>query len=497
MKALVLFLLSFAQGVDIDYPLGMNFGPVAYHSKAWAFVDVFKMGKQWALQEDGTNSTTPPNLTPDGWIASLEENQDAVTYFFMGIDGEYPGGEYHIFYDGEGDFSLGGDTEVISEAPGHTVVNVIPGTGIPFRLRDTNENNPLRNIRFIMPGFEDTYEQEPFHPLYLEKLEPFGVYRFMEWGKTNNSDVIEWTDRRQYDYAIQTEPPGVAFEWMIRLANRTRTDPWICVPHQANDEFIHNLAVLIRDTLDPTLKCYIEWSNEVWNWGFDQMHWATEQGIILWPDEAEYIARARFYGKRSVEVFEIFEEVFGGLDRLYRVLAWQQGQNVHGSIMLGWEGTYRKADIFAVNAYFGNGSQNEIPEKEMIQWSVDDVLDWAEAKMLEQHSGGLKVSLEMITRAGLYPAVYEGGPALTGFAWNPDIVEKYNIATRHPRMRRIYFQQMKKWYEAGGELFMPFNYAHDWKDYGRWGHLETQTQDPQSASKYGALLDYIQYRDNH
>ena len=36
-----------------------------------------------------------------------------------------------------------------------------------------------------MPGFENA--KSPFHPLFLERLAPFEVLRFMKWQRTENS----------------------------------------------------------------------------------------------------------------------------------------------------------------------------------------------------------------------------------------------------------------------------------------------------------------------
>ncbi len=57
----------------------------------------------------------------------------------------------------------------------------------------------------------------------------------------------------------------MAYEWMIDLCNRTQRDMWVCVPHFADEHYMYQLACLIRDSLDPSLRCYAEWSNETWN----------------------------------------------------------------------------------------------------------------------------------------------------------------------------------------------------------------------------------------
>ena len=39
--------------------------------------------------------------------------------------------------------------------------------------------DPIRNIRFIMPGFEDSHRQSLFHPDYVASLKPYSHLRFM------------------------------------------------------------------------------------------------------------------------------------------------------------------------------------------------------------------------------------------------------------------------------------------------------------------------------
>jgi hypothetical protein len=86
----------------------------------------------------------------------------------------------------------------------------------------------------------------------------------------------------------------MAYEDIIALANETGVDVWINVPALASDDYVCRLARLFRygeqgDTsntaCDPsapagtattspinnTSKIYVEYSNEIWNWGFHQV----------------------------------------------------------------------------------------------------------------------------------------------------------------------------------------------------------------------------------
>ena len=75
---------------------------------------------------------------------------------------------------------------------------------------------------------------------------------------------------------------GVAVEHMVQLANITEIDPWFCIPTRASDDYVTQLATLIRDSLDTSLTAHIEYGNEVWNGSFGLRHGAgTDPGRIF------------------------------------------------------------------------------------------------------------------------------------------------------------------------------------------------------------------------
>ncbi len=71
-------------------------------------------------------------------------------------------------------------------------------------------------------------------------------------------------------YYTQSADRGIAIEYAIDLANTLKTDAWFCMPHKASDEYIREFAKMVKERLDPSLKSYVEYSNEIWNWSFGQ-----------------------------------------------------------------------------------------------------------------------------------------------------------------------------------------------------------------------------------
>jgi hypothetical protein len=92
----------------------------------------------------------------------------------------------------------------------------------------------------------------------------------------------------------------------IEFRGGVKVDPWFCMPHLADDDFVRQFAVLVKERLDPSLKVYVEYSNEVWNGQFKQAHHAMEQGKKLGLSEKDAQAGWAYTAVRSMEIFAIW-----------------------------------------------------------------------------------------------------------------------------------------------------------------------------------------------
>ena len=140
---------------------------------------------------------------------------------------------------------------------------------------------------------------------------------------------------------------------MIDLANTLHADPWLCIPHQATDDYVRQFATLLHSRLDPTLRPHIEYSNEVWNTGFSQTTWAIDRSKALGL-ETPWGTPSLFYAQRSVELFEIMP---GGLwSATARVLFVSlAGQAVWTQFLenaLAYRDTAANADVMAIAPVF-------------------------------------------------------------------------------------------------------------------------------------------------
>ena len=104
-----------------------------------------------------------------------------------------------------------------------------------------------------------------------------------------------------------------------------------------------------RERLDPRRVAHIEYSNEVWNQGFEQARWAVAQSKRLGLP-TPYGLGSAFYAERTQHVGALFGEVYGaGERRRWRaVLAGQAAWTQFSADALAWKDTAAKVDALAI-----------------------------------------------------------------------------------------------------------------------------------------------------
>jgi hypothetical protein len=475
--------------------LGINLAGIADWTTEWPFVDAFKISRNWTSNRDGApwGQGGPLALTPEGWIASLQPGQVAITPIY--IDGAHPTGDWVLLYDGEGEIAFPMFANTIrSQSAGRIVLNIPNANeGIWVEIRRTNPANPIRNIRMIMPGFEATYATQPFHPLFLERLSRFGALRFMDFMATNNSTQRRWSDRPRTTDATYANK-GVPVEVMIQLANTLHADPWFTIPHLADDDYVRQFATLVRNQLDPTLKIYIEYSNETWNCQFTQCEYMGQQsGALGWGSNA-YWDGALYHARRATEIFRIWESVFGGHDRFVRVLASQAVNAALSERIVTWENAYQNADAIAIAPYFSTELRPGI--------TVDQVISGSRANIQGDIRRWIQEQKAVADRYNLDLLMYEGGQHLLApTPWNdtPEMramTDTAIAANRDPRFYDLYIEYLRQWNELGGGMLMHFSSVGRFTRWGMWGVLEYQDQPLAQAPKYRALMQYITERQS-
>lgn len=324
---------------------------------------------------------------------------------------------------------------------------------------------------YFREGTDFSRTSDPWRKDLLEGLAPYRVLRFMDWANTNADQTTEshFATRKQKT-APQNQP--VALEWQIDLCNRTDKDCWITFHHLATDEDLRSAAQLIKTTLKPSLRVYIEWSNEVWNGGFPQHRYAESAGRRLsLPGQnpaAAYLVHA------SVRLFEAFDQAFAAdSQRVVRVLSgqsvWTGPCEAHLEALkdsrINPQGTW--PDVYAIAPYLYGESIDEL------------------SRNIAEAAKGVAAHAVCAKQMGVPLISYEGGT--DSFSLKAGCTKLQHDAG----MRLLYTQYLDALTAAG--LKGPFM-QYTWSG-GCWG-LKERTGDRMSESpKLQGLMDWLRKVD--
>jgi hypothetical protein len=318
----------------------------------------------------------------------------------------------------------------------------------------------------------------------------------MDWMHTNGSEVKSWNDRPTLQHATFSKR-GIALEWMIELCNRQKINPWFCLPHLADDDYIRKFALMVKERLDPSLKIYLEYSNEVWNGQFKQSHYAGEQGVKLGlgSKEKPWEAGWRYTAVRSVEIFKIWADVFSGHERFVRVLPSQAGNTGVSEGILGFRDTAKHADALAIAPYMpysiGRGTTADLGAQ-MKDWTVTQMLEHFEKTAFEDSLSRMRKDKTVADKYGLKLIAYEGGQHMVAFVKDQTLVKQISAtmhaANRHPRMGEMYTRYYDEWARLGGDVFAVFSSISQYSNHGAWGLAEFYDSQPSEYPKLATTL---------
>ncbi|MEM6645595.1 MAG: T9SS type A sorting domain-containing protein [Bacteroidota bacterium] len=494
---LLLGLVGSAAAQDRTRYLGLNLAEVTDFSPELVFVDAMRAARPW-ISHSATDFTwdtgQPINVDASGWPTRLEPDQHLGTILMTSPDAPYPTGVYTILYEGQGTIEVEWDAVVSHRSPGQIFATVDEANiGIHLIVTELDESDPIRNIRVIIPGFEQMTLTPTFHPSFLEYLAPFSLLRFRAWSRINNSPVVDWADRATPQHQTYFTDRGVALEHQIELANTLQADAWFNIPHQATEDYVAQFATMVRDNLDPDLTAYIEYSHEVWNTFYAQAEYARASGDLLNLSTDATEARLRYYSERSVEVFAIWEDVFGGTDRFVRVLGGLNQTPGVAEEIIQWNNAFESADAYAVAPYFGGNLGSPAQEATTADFTDEALLNALSDELTRVLADNRSVAATVNLR-GLDLLAYEGGQYLAGFGGvenNATITALFSRANANPLMYDLYQAYLTEWHDYGGPMAL-YASSGTCSPFGCWGLRPTWTTPLADAPKLQAALHFIQ-----
>ena len=508
--------------------IGMNLDQVVDYVPNWMFTDVFQSSRPWVSHSFNTvtqasdfngGAFIPVQTDANGWPTQLATwtnahghlmQQRLGTLMFRELNGQYPAGTYRVEWDGTGDVVFSFDARETSRgrtADGHNfaLLNVTPGSGgIYLGINSMSSSDPIRDIHIWMPDYNGQSfvgqrwtpgaDFSPFHPLYKERIDDFGIIRFMQTQETNTSDIRTWADRRDASDSRQSSSSGfangISVEHMVQLANELDADPWFNMPHMADDTFVRNFATYVRDNLEPGLTAYVEWSNEIWNFapGFEGYYWIADQTRL--PENAG-MTHWQIAGRETARDMNVWSDVFAGqTDRIVRVAGgWAVNPWVTERVIENMGGSF---DAIAIAPYFGPS------DTQRASYSATTTVD----QVLNDMRGNIAFSAQMSlnhqrladdysTRLGrdIQVLAYEGGQHLDGRGASYQNV--FYQATRDPRMADVTRDYLRMQNATGLDAYVHYKLTD--RDmatqYGLFGVLFAQNQPTSEAHVYRALLE--------
>jgi len=519
----LLCTFAVANAAPVNSPQGINTNEVMENDASVPFVDIFKMSMPF---EEARPWLTKGQIRYDknGWPISISRGGQAGTRFLNDLPaGTIPDGEYTVLYDGVGKLAYAHDARLVSHSAGKDIISIRAGDDKKLRailtITQTDASNPLRNIRILQPGgicndnpfqrvnsekqcaagqyrsFAGHYTRILFNPDYLDYMKDFKVIRFMNMSGITRNPVSQWRERNtpeKQTWGGKTAERGVPLEVMVALANKLGADPWFCLPHNANNDYIQRYARYVKQHLDPKLKVYVEYTNEAWNGIFTQSEYVKKKGLAMRLDKDKGKAGYKYYSLRSVQIFDMWEQAFGGTQRLVRVMgAWTPYARLT-DMLLSYRDAYKKTDVLAIAPYFYPRLTSARRAR-----SVADIFkllyDKQEPYSIPNVIKLIEVQAKKASQYGVQLVAYEGGQHLVD--WDNRNVKQnptklFIEANKSRQMSRAYNDLLNGWKKAGGTLFVHFSAPRtpDW--YGSWGTREYLTQPDHLAPKHQSILAF-------
>jgi hypothetical protein len=530
---------------NANSPLGVNLMNMNYYNPEQPFLNVFKTtgvtkasptgwwthtvntfdtGEEAYLQLDANgypttltaNSSDPhsPQLFTSVGVLLFRNLPNANA----GTGLPYRAGQYVVLYDGQGTLTYGFDAKLVSSAAGRDVINVgTPSSGgIDLRITATDPShtgNYLRNIRVVKAEEESLLTAgNVFEPYFLNLMKNFRVLRAIQWLEIDDAGglLTTWASRPQLTDGGWGGPNGVPLEAVLQLCNAAGADCWLNIPHQANSDYVTQMANLAHANLGTNQKVYIEFSNEVWNGSYAQFNYAIAQGRAMWPSAnvSAYSFNASWYGMRVAQMCDAWKTAWGADSaRVVCVASGQAGNTGTVTQILNcqlWTGAgnapcaAHHIDAVAIAPYFAQLNTATYAA----QAGSPAVLSNLFAEITNPNLPQV-ASWETELKTALAPyklpfIAYEGGQSLvcvpTCQAGAP-VINVYVAANRDPRMAMAYTTALNDWKANGGHLYVTYADIYSPGQYGEWGALESfQDQvSPLSSAppKWQAIQNFI------
>lgn len=486
--------------------LGMNVGAVTDTETNRTFADAMKTSRiPWTTPDLTVNLTPGAGADANGWPL-----QDASILVWSGsprMDGVYAlsftgqaivqtslGTLSPVTYDPSTNSSSA--TLTISNASQNALTLTFLSTRL---LPSSGANTGVTAVKLMRPLSEGSGSSYPatttFTTDFKSSLARFSTLRFADWLASNGNPQQHWTDRVMPLSASQTvlagsttsQLKGAAYEYAFQLCSETNEDCWINIPAGADDDYVHQVALLAQTALPSNLHLYVEYSNELWNQNYAQSalnHQAAQANASVLAFDGttntNYIDWRRI-AQRGAQISAIFRSTFGDaamMTRIRPVLMTQLG-NADGPLQQA---------VYFMQGYYNNPAQQNGPTPHPINYyfyGLGGGADYAPGD--ESSSGAILNTLSATVGAspqlgwaaslpkdaayaaafGVHRIAYEGGPF---FAPTNSAVTNGYLQAAHdsPAIASAIVAAHNTWSANGGDLLVYYTLTGNYT----WGFLD-------------------------
>lgn len=259
------------------------------------------------------------------------------------------------------------------------------------------------------------------------------------------------------------------------------------------------MRTLVHEQLDPTLKVYLEYSNEVWNPDYSEGAWwddvpgfngqftvVSQRGMEMGLSDDPNVARSHYYVYASVRIWQAFADEFDDDSRLINVLAsvnddeffWDGGMQMDALADPAINPRGLRPDRFSLAAYVG--AEHDGASRTLFTSEFPADLD----RLLRGYR---------VARAGLDAAGY-ADVELNSYEGGTHLLRNADVGNRSPAIYDFYLDFLSSLEAEGLSSFQHYVATAEHEEWAAFGFKEFTGQPEGQAPKWRALRDWIEGR---
>jgi hypothetical protein len=377
-----------------------------------------------------------------------------------------------------------------------------------------NTNGGVKNLQLLRPGYPLGTTQV-FTTQFLNAIAPFSTLRFMDPLQTNNNPITSWSQRTLPTKPQQSGPEGLAWEYVIQLANTTGKDIWINIPTSVDltdtsaNNYVTRLAQLMKATLNPNVHVYVEYSNELWNYftfyhpadnysaAVEEVSSGKDPTLAYDGDKNPYMWAARRVVHQTIRISQLFRAVYGDaamnniIRPVYATQFVQPTMAMDGLLYLkknfGSPNQFLYAVAGAPYIQFGHAYSDLTSLFDSLRAGMPEIMSLFPGQTYNGNVVYSGISLKALADYyGLKSLTYEGGPDLAyGDYAGHDFVLK-ELALNDDRVGEVIRDEISNWLGCKNDLFMFYSFATTPSD--PWGLYQDLTIPTAKSRAINALM---------